>query len=113
MHNTSPFRSVVSMTTVSAFISSAVRREKKLVEFTVALCDMDTHKATQLSSPTEVGNNTFIQSTIFISNLLRAEKETFLSPETWEFCKAVTKLDAECWGFVFLNLETSNGNNWN
>lgn len=49
VHNTSPFRSVVSVTTVTAFINSAVKGEKELAEFTVALCEVDTHKATQLS----------------------------------------------------------------
>lgn len=48
---------------------------------------------------------------MFISYLLRVEKAMFLRPEICEFCKAMTKLDAKCWAFAFLNLGTSNGNN--
>lgn len=48
---------------------------------------------------------------MFISDLLRVENATFLRPEIGEFYKAMTKLDAKCWAFAFLNLGTSNGNN--
>jgi len=48
---------------------------------------------------------------MFISDLLRVEKATFLTPEICEFCKAMTKLDTKCSAFAFFNLGQSNGNN--
>lgn len=92
---------------------SSERKKRAGGVYSSSLWSGYTQSNTAQCSPTEVWNNAFIQSTIFISDLLRVEKVTFLRPEICEFCKATTKLDAKCWAFVFLDLGTSNGNNRN
>lgn len=74
---------------------SSERRKRAGGVYSSSLWSGYTESNTAQCSPTEVGNNTFIQSTIFISDLPRAEK-TFLRPEICEFCKTMTKLDAKC-----------------
>lgn len=112
VHNTSTFLSVISMITAVAFIKrdSTGRRKRAGIAYSSSLYTGYTRGNTAHCSPTEVWNNSFIQSNMLVSDL-RVEKAAFLRPEICEFCKATTKLDAKCWAFTFLNLGTSSRNN--
>lgn len=72
----------------SIYKLSSERRKRAGGVYSSSLWSGYTQSNTAQCSPAEVWNNTFIQSGIFISDLLRVGKATFLRPEICESCKA-------------------------